>query len=125
MPHNLNEVDLSQKPLFLLLENKGERGGGHVFFDTMEVPDDEWEEWKSNGEQIDNRIVEVVWDAGAQTWKKLRFRDDKLEGNYTTVVQKIIESIKDGVEQEVVSLADVPACAVRVEADVAGPHLYS
>ena len=113
MPRNPNEVDLSQKPLFLLLENKGERGGGHVFFDTMEVPDDEWEEWKSNGEQIDNRIIEVVWDAGAQTWKKLRFRDDKLEGNYTTVVQKIIESIKDGVEQEVVSMLDASAKALR------------
>lgn len=59
--------------------------------------------WKESGEQIDNRIIEVVWDADRQTWRKLRFRDDKLEGNYTTVVQSIIESIQDGVEAEVVS----------------------
>lgn len=68
----------------------------------MEVSDEEWESWKESGEQIDNRIIEVVWNVERQTWKKLRFRDDKLEGNFTTVVQKIIESIKDGVEAEVV-----------------------
>lgn len=82
------------------MENHGKRG--HVFFDTMEISDEEWETWKESGEQIDSRIVEVVWDAPRQTWKKLRFRDDKREGNYTTVVQLIIESIKDGVEADVV-----------------------
>lgn len=90
----------------------------------MEVDDQEWEayvshtspyakvpeaemdygahRWKESGEQIDNRIVEVVWDVPRQTWKKLRFRDDKREGNYTKVVQAIIVSIKDGVEADVV-----------------------
>jgi mRNA guanylyltransferase len=94
--------DFTAKPLFLLLENCG-GSRGHVFFDIMEVEDDEWEAWKESGEQIDDRIVEVVWDAPRQTWRKLRFRDDKLEGNFTTVVQAIIHSIKDGVEAEVVS----------------------
>ena len=98
---NENEADLSAKPVFLLMENCGDRQG-HVFFDTMEVDDDDWEAWKDTGEQLDNRIIEVVWDAQRQTWRKLRFRDDKLEGNYTTVVQKIIQSIQDGVEAEVV-----------------------
>jgi mRNA guanylyltransferase len=88
------------------MENCGDRQG-HVFFDTMEVDDDEWEAWKDTGEQLDNRIIEVVWDAQRQTWRRLRFRDDKLEGNYTTIVQKIIDSIKDGVEAEVVR----PSCA--------------
>lgn len=69
----------------------------------MEIEDADWEAWKGTGDQIDNRIIEVVWDKARQTWKRLRFRDDKFEGNFTTVVQSIIESIKDGVEAEVVS----------------------
>lgn len=69
----------------------------------MEVDDDEWEAWKESGEQIDDRIIECVWDKDRQTWRKLRNRDDKTEGNFTTVVQSIIGSIKDGVEAEVVS----------------------
>lgn len=101
-PRNPDEVDFSAKPIFLLLENCGGHRG-HVFFDTMEVDDDEWEAWKESGEQIDDRIIECVWDKERQTWRKLRFRDDKTEGNFTTVVQSIIESIKDGVEAEVVS----------------------
>lgn len=99
-PRNPDEVDFSAKPIFLLLENCGGQRG-HVFFDTMEVDDDEWEAWKESGEQIDDRIIECVWDKDRQTWRKLRNRDDKTEGNFTTVVQSIIGSIKDGVEAEV------------------------
>jgi hypothetical protein len=32
---------MAVKPLFLLLENHGKKG--HVFFDVMEVEDEEWE----------------------------------------------------------------------------------
>lgn len=59
--------------------------------------------WKASGEQIDDRIIEVVWDANHQNWRKLRFRTDKTDGNFTTVVQSVITSIKDGVEAPVVS----------------------
>ena len=45
-------------------------------------------------------MVEVVWDQHRDTWKMLRFRDDKREGNYKTVVTSIIKSIKHGVEAE-------------------------
>lgn len=34
------------------------------------------------------------------TWRILRFRDDKREGNFRTVVTKIIDSIRDGVEAD-------------------------
>lgn len=44
--------------------------------------------------------MEVVWDAKLQTWKILRFRDDKHDGNYRDVVFSIIHSIKDGVEAD-------------------------
>ncbi|KAL7007850.1 Dcp1p-Dcp2p decapping enzyme complex alpha subunit [Cystobasidiomycetes sp. EMM_F5] len=94
------EADLRVKPLFLLMENCGTKRG-HEFFDCMHVEDDEWEEWKASGEQIDDRIIEVVWDANHQNWRKLRFRTDKTDGNFTTVVQSVITSIKDGVEAPV------------------------
>lgn len=44
-----------------------------------------------------------MWDKEAETWKLLRFRDDKLEGNFKTVVAAIIKSIQHGVEAETVS----------------------
>ena len=56
--------------------------------------------WKASGEQYDDRVVEVVWDQQRDTWKMLRFRDDKREGNFKTVVTSIIKSIKHGVEAE-------------------------
>ena len=60
--------------------------------------------WKESGEQVDNRVVEVVWDKENEVWRKERFRDDKVEGNYKDVVNSILISIRDGVEKSVVSL---------------------
>lgn len=117
-----SEVDWAAKPVFMLMMNCGREGIS--FFDTMEVEDDEWEEWvrshrdssvcningpdgsnrwKKSRIQYDDRIVEVVWNAGLQTWRMLRFRDDKHEGNYKSVVTAILKSIKDGVEADDVS----------------------
>lgn len=59
--------------------------------------------WKESGEQYDDRVVEVAWDKPRLTWKLLRFRDDKREGNFKDVVTSIVHSIKDGVEAMVVS----------------------
>lgn len=53
---------------------------------------------KAAEEQYDDRIIEVSWDTARMTWRFLRFRDDKLDGNHISVVQNIIESINDGVE---------------------------
>lgn len=44
----------------------------------------------------------MVWEKERDTWKLLRFRDDKREGNYKTVVTSIIKSIQHGVEAETV-----------------------
>lgn len=57
---------------------------------------------KASGEQFDDRIVEVHWDAEREYWRLMRFRDDKPAGNYKTVVDNIIKSIADGVEKEMV-----------------------
>jgi hypothetical protein len=57
---------------------------------------------KTSGEQCDDRIVEVHWDPASDCWRFMRFRDDKPHGNHRSVVQKVIESIRDGVEKEAV-----------------------
>jgi hypothetical protein len=56
--------------------------------------------WKATGEQYDERIVECCWDEGLQSWKFMRFRDDKHDGNFIEIGDKIIHSIKDGVVQK-------------------------
>ncbi|MBW0482985.1 hypothetical protein O181_022700 [Austropuccinia psidii MF-1] len=93
-----NEADFYKKPLFILMMNCG--NDGEQFFDTIEMSDEEWTERKKRREQLDNRVVEVVWDNTKNTWKLLRFRDDKTTGNYKDVVFKIIISIRDGVEAD-------------------------
>ncbi|TNY24468.1 mRNA capping enzyme, catalytic domain-containing protein [Rhodotorula diobovata] len=95
---NEREPDFYAKPVFMLLMNHGHEGSH--YYDTMEVDDETWEAWKRSGEQYDDRVVEVVWDRTRETWRLLRFRDDKFEGNYKTVVSSIIRSIEHGVEAE-------------------------
>lgn len=58
---------------------------------------------KASGEQVDDRIVEVYWETGKSRWRMMRFRDDKPNGNFKTIVDNIIQSIIDGVEKEDVS----------------------
>lgn len=71
--------------------------------------------------QFDDRIVECYWDPHGgpldskhmdldqngsvdelrpPAWRLHRIREDKTDGNHTSVVQKIIQSIEDGVEEE-------------------------
>lgn len=60
---------------------------------------------KASGDQYDERIVEVAWDEELQSWKFMRFRDDKHDGNFIDIGDKIMSSIMDGVVQEQVSPA--------------------
>lgn len=76
---------------------------------------------KKQGVQYDDRIVECHWDphggpvhasymevdghGTADTipppaWRLHRIREDKTDGNHTSIVQKIIRSIEDGVEKD-------------------------
>lgn len=59
---------------------------------------------KASGDQLDERIAEVHWDLTRESWRFLRFRDDKPHANHRSVVDKIMQSIEDGVEKEIVSL---------------------
>lgn len=61
---------------------------------------------KVSGEQFEDRIVEVHWDPTVEGWRMMRFRDDKPAGNHINTVESVIQSIRDGVEKEVVSTID-------------------
>jgi len=110
---------------------RGSTSDGYEYFDWLHVEDDEWEQcvadaspcalplltglsrMKASGQQFDDVVVEVSWDLkggplsadGEPTpgWRLHRVRDDKHDGNHHTIVQKIITSIEDGVEEDEVS----------------------
>ncbi|KAF8809031.1 mRNA guanylyltransferase [Phlegmacium glaucopus] len=100
--YNPTQPDFHAKPLFLLHVWCGGEGASTKYedYDDMYVKDEEWEELKMSGEQIDDRIVEVHWDPVLSRWRMMRFRDDKPNGNHITVVENIIQSIAEGVEKE-------------------------
>ncbi|CAG8683114.1 4135_t:CDS:2, partial [Cetraspora pellucida] len=59
--------------------------------------------WQRNEEPLENRIVEVTCETlkdNTTRWRFLRFRDDKPHGNHYTVVEKIQESIMDGISMQ-------------------------
>ncbi|GJE90746.1 mRNA capping enzyme [Phanerochaete sordida] len=95
---NPREPDYYAKPVFELHVWAG--GLRYEPLDTMYVTDDEWEKLKASGEQLDDRIVEVHWDAELNAWRMMRFRTDKPHGNHKSVVDAIIKSIADGVEKD-------------------------
>ncbi|KAL4067692.1 mRNA capping enzyme [Scleroderma citrinum] len=105
-----SQPNFCAKPFFGLHIYCGEERGQTQYepYDELYVDDDEWQKMKLSGEQVDDRIVEVHWDPELSRWRMMRFRDDKPHGNYRTVVEKIIQSIADGVEKSAL-LARAPA----------------
>ncbi|KZO95789.1 mRNA capping enzyme, alpha subunit [Calocera viscosa TUFC12733] len=97
-PASPAQPDLAAKPRAGLYVWLG--GESYDFFDELVLPAKEWEGMKASGEQWHGRVVEVVWDARGETWTVLRFRDDKPHANHVTVVDKVLESIRDGVGKE-------------------------
>ncbi|KIP12277.1 hypothetical protein PHLGIDRAFT_32906 [Phlebiopsis gigantea 11061_1 CR5-6] len=92
------DPDYFAKPVFELHVWCG--GRNYEPYDVMQVTDDEWESIKASGEQLDDRIVEVHWDAAVHAWRMMRFRDDKPNGNHKSVAEAIIKSIAEGVEKD-------------------------
>ncbi|KAJ7775028.1 mRNA capping enzyme, catalytic domain-containing protein [Mycena metata] len=98
LPENPLQPDFHAKPIFLLHVWCGDTR--YEQYDQMYVDDEEWERFKASGEQYDDRIVEVRWDAAESHWKWMRFRPDKPNGNHRSIVEKILGSIADGVEKD-------------------------
>ncbi|KAJ2716623.1 hypothetical protein H4R19_000537 [Coemansia spiralis] len=66
-----------------------------------------------DGRPVDGRIIEAAYDPDycpPAKWRFLRFRDDKTHGNHASVVTRILDSIKDGVD-----LADLFATCVQIK----------
>ncbi|KAI0455354.1 mRNA capping enzyme [Xylaria acuta] len=93
-------VDYDSVPSISLLANHG--GGypnGYQHYADMHLEENEWEILKSLGDPLDERVVEAYMDEQKQ-WRFYRFRDDKPDGNHISVVNSVIESIRDGVTKE-------------------------
>ncbi|KAI1110729.1 mRNA capping enzyme [Nemania sp. NC0429] len=93
-------VDYEAKPAVELLAHHG--GGwpnGYQHYAELHLEDAEWEVLKGLGDPLDERVIEAYMD-GQKRWRFCRFRDDKTDGNHITVVNNVIESIRDGVTKE-------------------------
>nr|CAG8509653.1 8691_t:CDS:10 [Entrophospora candida] len=90
-----------EMPRFCLFQ----RGNnGYEYFNDMSVTYEQWKMWIDSNEKLNERLVEVVCNPSSSSWQFLRFRDDKLQPNFSTVVDKILQSIKDGVDKETLIL---------------------
>lgn len=97
-PMDPSKPDLAAKPRAGLYVWLG--GSAYTFFDELLLPPQQWEEWKSSGESYHGRVVEVSWDMNKEEWRVMRFRDDKPNANHVSVLEKVLESIRDGVAGE-------------------------
>ena len=68
-------------------------------YGTMMLDSPQWEKWKALGEPLNDRIVECSL-IESDLWRFLRFREDKNEANYISVVESVIESIRDQVSKD-------------------------
>lgn len=103
--------DYDAKPGLELLVNHGR--GEHRVYAQLFVADDEWESMKALNEVIDGRIIECYCDdKGRWRYKREpsgapRFRDDKHDANHISTVNKVLESIEDGVTEEQLIAAEM------------------
>lgn len=98
------------KPRIDLLVWQGEKG--YKFFDELGITEEEWrEQFGKNPKYMDGKIIECNYDPELQQqlnlsspWRFMRFRDDKLDGNFQTVVDNVLNSIRDAVSKDEVKI---------------------
>jgi mRNA guanylyltransferase len=99
------DEDYDAKPPFTLQVWHG-NGQPYTNFAPLYITDDEWECMKALHEQLDGRIIECYrdelgrWRYKAESNGAPRFRDDKENANHISTVNKVLESIEDGVSEE-------------------------
>ncbi|KAB8349439.1 hypothetical protein FH972_023466 [Carpinus fangiana] len=68
----------------------------------MHADADDWQRMKAwsleRGDGLDGQVVECRID-GEGRWRFMRFRDDKLDANHISTVEKVVESINDSVDR--------------------------
>lgn len=103
--------DFTAKPKIELLVWQGEKG--YKFFDELGITEQEWREQfgKDNPRYMNGKIIECNYDPQLQQdlnlkspWRFMRYRDDKLDGNFQTVVDNVLRSISDAVSKDEVSI---------------------
>ncbi len=68
-------------------------------YGTMMVESPQWEAWKALGRPLNDQIVECSL-VESNTWRFLRFREDKHEANHISTVESVMESILDKVSED-------------------------
>jgi len=71
----------------------------YQFFAKLYITEDEWQTLKDLGDPLNHRIVECGLDLQGR-WRIHRFRDDKAEANYISVVNNVMESIQQAVSKD-------------------------
>ncbi|CAK7267290.1 Dcp1p-Dcp2p decapping enzyme complex alpha subunit [Sporothrix epigloea] len=94
------ELDYDTVPVADLFAYYGDNTAEpYRFFAPLYITEKEWELIKACGDPVANRIVECALD-DQQRWRIHRFRDDKLEANHISVVNSVMESIRDSVSEQ-------------------------
>lgn len=95
--------DWDSVPHAELLANEGQ--GKYSRFAECYIDEEEWEKLKALGDPISNRVVECGLDSQGR-WRIHRFRDDKPDANHISVVNSVMDSIRDSVTaQELIEAA--------------------
>lgn len=86
--------------LFVMLSSNEYR-----HWDKMYITPSEWEDLKAMNIPLDDSIVECYKDEEGR-WRFHRLRDDKMDANHISTVEKVLESIEDRVtEDDLIRLA--------------------